>query len=38
LLLREVLVRAGFRPIAHEWWHFDCAPHAVAKKKYPIVE
>src|SRR5688572_14909218 len=26
LLLREVMVRAGMRPLANEWWHFDCAP------------
>lgn len=25
LLLREVMVRAGFYPISNEWWHFNCA-------------
>ncbi|HUU03770.1 MAG TPA: M15 family metallopeptidase [Myxococcota bacterium] len=34
LLLREVMIRAGFLPIASEWWHFNCAPNYVARKKY----
>jgi zinc D-Ala-D-Ala dipeptidase len=37
LLLREVMVRAGFIPIASEWWHFNCAPNHVARKKYKKV-
>ena len=35
LLLREVMVRAGMRPIGNEWWHFDCAPRKEAVRKYP---
>ncbi len=38
LLLREVMLRAGFRMLAHEWWHFDCTDGASARKKYPLVE
>lgn len=38
LLLREAMLRAGFRILPHEWWHFDCAEGAVARKKYPLVE
>ncbi len=34
LLLRQVMIRAGFLPIASEWWHFNCAPNQVARKKY----
>jgi D-alanyl-D-alanine dipeptidase len=38
LLLREVMLRAGFRILGHEWWHFDCAPSDRARKKYPLIE
>lgn len=38
MLLREVMLRAGFRILAHEWWHFDCAAPAEARRKYPVVE
>lgn len=38
LLLREVMVRAGFYPLAHEWWHFNCATAAQTRKRYHIVE
>jgi zinc D-Ala-D-Ala dipeptidase len=38
LLLREVMLRAGFRILPHEWWHFDCTDGASARKKYPLVE
>jgi D-alanyl-D-alanine dipeptidase len=37
LILREVMVRAGFRPLANEWWHFDCASHADTRKRYSII-
>jgi D-alanyl-D-alanine dipeptidase len=38
LLLREVMIRAGFRLLPHEWWHFDCKPGAQARKLYPLIE
>jgi D-alanyl-D-alanine dipeptidase len=38
LLLREVMLRAGFRILPHEWWHFDCAPGGEARRKYPTIE
>lgn len=38
LLLREVMLRAGFRILGHEWWHFDCTDGATARRKYPVVE
>jgi D-alanyl-D-alanine dipeptidase len=37
LLLREAMVRAGMRPLGHEWWHFDCATRKEAKAKYPRI-
>ena len=37
LLLREVMVRAGFRILPHEWWHFDCRPGHEARKTYPLI-
>ncbi|MBI1944562.1 MAG: M15 family metallopeptidase [Deltaproteobacteria bacterium] len=37
LLLREVMLRAGFGLLPHEWWHFDCAPPGIAAKRYPIL-
>lgn len=38
LLLREVMVRAGFAPIVNEWWHFDCASPAETRRRYRIIE
>ena len=38
LLLREVMLRAGFRMLGHEWWHFDCAISSEARKKYQVIE
>ncbi len=37
LLLRQVMVAAGFIPIASEWWHFNSAPNHVVRKKYEKV-
>jgi zinc D-Ala-D-Ala dipeptidase len=37
LLLREVMLRAGFRPLGHEWWHFDCADGKTARRKYAVI-
>lgn len=38
LLLREVMLRAGFRLLPHEWWHFDCAPGGVARARYSVID
>jgi len=35
LLLRHVMVAAGFQPIPHEWWHFNHCPLDTAKQRYP---
>lgn len=37
LALREAMLRAGFRPLGHEWWHFDCAAGKTARQKYPVI-
>ncbi len=37
LALREVMLRAGFRILPHEWWHFDCTDGTTARKKYPVI-
>ena len=37
LLLREAMLRAGFLPLDHEWWHFDCAPSAEARRRYTMI-
>jgi zinc D-Ala-D-Ala dipeptidase len=34
LVLREVMMRAGYTPLDHEWWHFDCLPGAQARKVF----
>ncbi|MDP2315580.1 MAG: M15 family metallopeptidase [Pseudomonadota bacterium] len=34
LVLREAMVRAGFLPLEHEWWHFDCASGTEARRRY----
>ena len=38
LLLREVMVRAGFVPLNNEWWHFNCAVPGEAHRRYRRVE
>lgn len=38
LLLREVMVRAGFIPISNEWWHFNCAAPREVRRRYKIIE
>jgi D-alanyl-D-alanine dipeptidase len=38
LLLRSVMVRAGFYTIPNEWWHFNCAKKKDVKSKYRKVE
>jgi len=38
LLLRKVMVEAGFIQLPLEWWHFDALPKAEVKSTYKIVE
>lgn len=37
-LLREVMLAAGFHPIAIEWWHFEAFAKKDIRKTYSIVE
>ena len=38
LLLRWVMLEAGFVPIASEWWHFNCARPAQVRKRYRKID
>ncbi len=38
LLLRSVMVEAGFLTLENEWWHFDCMSLDQLKKSHGIVE
>ncbi|HMN67260.1 MAG TPA: M15 family metallopeptidase [Bdellovibrionales bacterium] len=37
-ILRGVMHGAGFKQLAHEWWHFDALPEAEVKDRYVVVE
>ena len=37
LLLRYVMVQAGFIPLDIEWWHFDCMKPNDARKRLVLV-
>jgi zinc D-Ala-D-Ala dipeptidase len=38
LILRRIMLEAGFQAIPNEWWHFEAFPKDVVRKKYGIVE
>jgi D-alanyl-D-alanine dipeptidase len=38
LVLRNVMVKAGFSPITSEWWHFNSISRANAEKLYQIIQ
>ena len=38
LLLRSVMLHAGFTPITSEWWHFNGTNKAIAAIKYELIE
>jgi len=38
LLLRHVMVSAGFFPISNEWWHFNCASRKHVAGNYKLIE
>lgn len=37
-LLSEVMLTAGFYPLAHEWWHFNGMKKVRARQQYKIIE
>jgi zinc D-Ala-D-Ala dipeptidase len=37
-LLKHVMLKAGFHPLAHEWWHFNGMKKADARSTYSIIE
>jgi D-alanyl-D-alanine dipeptidase len=37
-ILRQTMVRAGFLPLAYEWWHFDALARGEIRSQYKIVE
>jgi zinc D-Ala-D-Ala dipeptidase len=37
LLLREVMLRAGFLLLANEWWHFHSMPGHEAQSRYAVI-
>ncbi len=37
-LLRDAMIAGGFKPIPHEWWHFNAMTLAEAKERLKIVE
>ena len=37
-LLKRVMLKAGFYPLAHEWWHFNGMKKADARNTYSIIE
>ena len=36
-LLRNVMKKAGFRPLRSEWWHFNYTTRADARKNYKVI-
>lgn len=38
LLLADVMHKAGFYPLAHEWWHFNGMKKNTARKQFKIIE
>ncbi len=37
-LLKQVMTKAGFYPLSHEWWHFNGMKKSVARRTYAIIE
>jgi zinc D-Ala-D-Ala dipeptidase len=36
--LRQVMSKAGFRPLSIEWWHFDAFAVEETRRRFPIIE
>ena len=37
-ILRAAMEAGGFKPILHEWWHFNALEIAEIKQNYQVVE
>jgi zinc D-Ala-D-Ala dipeptidase len=37
-LLKHVMIKAGFYPLSHEWWHFNGMRKTDVRNKYSIIE
>jgi D-alanyl-D-alanine dipeptidase len=37
-LLKQVMIKAGFYPLSHEWWHFNGMRKGDARSTYSIIE
>ena len=37
-LLRKIMVRSGFLPLEHEWWHFNAFSNSYVKENFTIIE
>ena len=38
ILLRHVMLKAGFKGITSEWWHFNSCSKLEAAKKFELIE
>ena len=38
ILLRNVMLKAGFATITTEWWHFNSTTKLIAAEKYELIE
>ena len=38
ILLRDIMVKAGFEPLDTEWWHFDAMERSRTKELFSIIE
>lgn len=38
LLLRQIMLKAGFTTIATEWWHFNSTTKIIAAQQYELIE
>ena len=36
-LLKQVMLAAGFKPLAHEWWHFNGFSKEVIRRKFKMI-
>ncbi|MEJ2461507.1 MAG: M15 family metallopeptidase [Candidatus Thiodiazotropha sp.] len=37
-LLSDTMLRAGFQPLSHEWWHFNGIEKDTARRRFRIIE